>query len=251
MAELNVFGYRPGSSPVHRLDVRCKLASLLLLTAAVAVAGPAAIAPLSLGLLLLWGVPRIPLRRLGAEMAAFALFLLLIFAVRAAVTPGEPLIRWGAVTITREGLQAGVLVVWRLAMILALGLLFLTTTRPAHLKAAVQWLLRPVPFLPARRAATMVGLVVRFIPVLHQQIGETRNALAARTGNQRPLSLRRMRYLVLPTLRRVVLAADQLALAMTARGYQEQRTDPDLQAGAGDGLALAVAGGVLFATLVI
>ena len=97
----------------------------------------------------------------------------------------------------------------------------------------------------------MVGLVVRFIPVLHQQIGETRSALAARAGNQRPFSLRRMRFLVLPTLRRVVLAADQLALAMAARGYQEQRTDPDLHAAAGDGLALALAGGVLLATVVI
>ena len=251
MAELNVFGYRHGHSLLHRMDVRCKLAALLLLTAAVAVAGPGAIVPLSLALLLLWGLLRLPLRRLGAELTAFALFLLLIFTVRAAVTPGEPLFGWGRLTITREGLQAGGVVVWRLAMILALGLFFVTTTRPTHLKAAVQWLLRPVPFLPARRAATMVGLVVRFIPVLHQQIGETRNALAARSGNQRSLSLRRLRFLVLPTLRRVVLAADQLALAMTARGYREQRTDPDLHAGAGDGLVLAAAGAVLIVTLLV
>jgi energy-coupling factor transporter transmembrane protein EcfT len=251
VAELNVFGYRHGHSLLHRLDVRCKLAALLLLTAAVAVAGPRAILPLSAGLLLLWGLLRLPLRRLAAELGAFALFLLLILAVRAVATPGEPLFGRGPLTITREGLQAGALVVWRLAMILVLGLAFVTTTRPAHLKAAVQWLLEPVPLLPARRAATMVGLVVRFIPVLHQQIGETRNALAARSGGQRALSLRRLRFLVLPTLRRMVLAADQLALAMTARGYQETRTDPALHAATGDGVALAVSGGILLTTLLI
>jgi energy-coupling factor transporter transmembrane protein EcfT len=251
VAELTVFGYRHGRSCIHRLDVRFKLASLLLLTAAVTLARPAAMAPLSLGLLLSWGLLRLPLRLLGGELAAFALFLLVVFAVRAAVTPGEPLMQWAGLAITREGLQAGAVVAWRLALILALGLLFVTTTRPAHLKAAVQWLLGPVPFVPARRAATMVGLVVRFIPVLHQQIGETRSALAARSGNQRSLSLRRLRFLVLPTLRRVLLAADQLALAMAARGYQERRTDPDLRAGSGDGLALAAAAAVFVLTLVV
>lgn len=251
MAELNLFGYRHGASPVHRLDVRCKLACLLLLTAAVALARPTAMAPLSAGLLFLWAWLRLPIRALGAELTAFGLFLLLVFAVRAVVTPGLPLLHWGALTVTMEGLQAGGGVVWRLTMVMALGLLFVSTTRPDHLKAAVQWLLGPVPFVPARRAATMVGLVVRFIPVLHQQIGETRDALAARSGVQPPLSLGRLRFLVAPTLRRMVLAADNLALAMTARGYQDARTDPDLRAGPGDVFALAAAGGALLLTLMV
>lgn len=248
MAELNVFGYRHGSSLAHRLDVRCKLGCLVLLTAAVAAAAPVAMAPLSLGILLLgwrWGPP---LRALGTEMAGFGLFLLLIVLVRGIATPGDPLLAAPFVTFTRQGLQAGGIVVWRLTMILVLSLVFITTTPPAHLKAAVQWLLTPVPFIPARRAATMVGLVVRFIPVLHQQIGETRNALAARGAR---LSLRRMRFLVLPTFRRVMLAAEQLSLAMAARGYQEKRTDPDLQAGRADALAFAAAGTVCLLTLMV
>ena len=158
---------------------------------------------------------------------------------------------WGTLQITHEGLQEGGKVVWRLLMILVLGLVFIATTRPSDLKAAVQWLLGPIPFVPARKAATMVGLIVRFIPVLHQQIRETQSALAARAGTRRRLSLRRMRYLIFPTLRRVVLAADQLSLAMMARGYQEERTDPTFQAQPGDGLTVAVAGAVLVLTLII
>lgn len=251
MAELSFFGYRHGRSFAHGLDVRCKLASLVLLTSAVVAAAPAAMAPMSLGALLLWVLLRMPLRTLGGEMAAFLVFLLFVFGARAVTTPGTPWLAWGMLILTREGIAAGAVVAWRLMMIVVLGLVFITTTRPADLKVAVQWLLGPIPFVPARRAATMVGLVVRFVPVLHQQIGDIRNALAARAGIRRRLSLRRIRFLVLPTLRRVVLAADQLALAMTARGYQEKRTDPDLRAGPGDGLALAVAGAILVATLII
>jgi len=251
MAELNFFGYRHGRSFVHRLDVRCKLVSLLLLTSAIVAAIPAAMGPLSLGALLLWGALRLPLQILGREIRAFLIFLLLVFIVRALSTPGDPWVSWGALSIAREGLQEGGQVVWRLLMILVIGLVFITTTRPSDLKAAVQWVLRPIPFVPARKAATMVGLIVRFIPVLHQQIRETQSALAARAGARRRFSLRKIRYLIFPTMRRVVLAADQLALAMLARGYQEKRTDPTFQARLADGLAVALTAAVFVLTLII
>lgn len=251
MAELNFFGYHYGRSFVHQLDVRCKLVSLLLLTSAIVAAMPTAMGPLSLGMLLLWGALRLPLQILGREILAFLIFLLLVFIIRALSTPGDPWVSWGVLRMSREGLQEGGQVVWRLLMILILGLVFITTTRPSDLKAAVQWLLRPVPFVPARKAATMVGLIVRFIPVLHQQMRETQSALAARGGARRRFSLRQIRYLILPTMRRVVLAADQLALAMLARGYQEKRTDPTFQAQPADGLAVVVTGAVLAVTLII
>jgi energy-coupling factor transporter transmembrane protein EcfT len=184
-------------------------------------------------------------------MLAFLLFLLLVFSIRALSTTGDPWLSWGPLIIAREGLKAGGQVVWRLMMILMLGLVFLTTTRPSELKAAVHWLLRPIPFVPAHKAATMVGLMVRFIPVLHQQIRETQSALDARAGFRRRLSLRRVRYFILPTLRRVVLAADQLSLSMMARGYGGDRTDPAFCARPADGLAVFVAGVVLTVTLIV
>jgi len=251
MAELSVFGYRHGRSLLHRLDVRCKLISLLLLTSAVVAARPAAMGPFSLGAIALSTMLQLPLRRLGREIRLFIVFLLFIFVVRAVATPGVPVLAWQGLSVSREGLQAGAVVVWRLGMVLVLGLVFITTTRPSHLKAAVQWLLRPIPFVPGPKAATMVGLIVRFIPVFHQQVRETQNALAARGGVRRHFSVRWIRYLLWPSMRRVLLASDQLSLAMLARGYQENRTDPGLRVAPADGLALAAATAVLAATLLV
>lgn len=251
MAELSVFGYRHGRSLVHRLDVRGKLICLFLLTSAVVTATPGAMGPLTLGGAALWWGLHLPMRLLGRELRLFLLFLLVVFAVRALAIPGEALFAWHGLQVTREGLQAGAATVWRLVMVLVLGLVFITTTRPSHLKAAVQWLLRPVPLVSGRKAATMVGLMVRFIPVLHQQVRETQSALAARAGARRGLPPGRIRYLVLPTMRRVVLAADQLSLAMLARGYQEKRTDPELRFASADALALLAAGATLAVTLII
>jgi len=251
MAELSTFGFHCGQSFVHQLDVRFKLICLVLLTSAVMAAMPTAMMPMSLGGILLWTSLRLPLRILGREMLAFLFFLLLVFSMRALSTPGDPWLSWGPLTIAREGVQAGGQVVWRLLMILMLGLVFITTTRPSELKAAVYWLLRPIPFVPAHKAATMVGLMVRFIPVLQQQIRETRSALDARSGLRRRLSWWRLRYFILPTLRRVVLAADQLSLSMMARGYGDHRTEPAFGARAADGLAVLVAGGVLTAAFMV
>jgi energy-coupling factor transporter transmembrane protein EcfT len=251
MAELSTFGFHYGQSFVHRLDVRFKLICLVLLTSAVMIAMPMAMMPMSLGGILLWISLRLPLRILGREMLAFLSFLLLVFSIRALSTPGDIWLSWGPLTIAHEGLQAGGQVVWRLLMILMLGLVFITTTRPSELKAALYWLLRPIPFVPAHKAATMVGLMVRFIPVLHQQMRETRSALDARAGLRRRLSWRRLRYFMLPTLRRIVLAADQLSLSMMARGYSINRTEPAFCARPADGLAVLVAGVVLTATLMV
>lgn len=251
MAELSTFGFHYGQSFVHRLDVRFKLICLVLLTSAVMVAIPTAMVPMSLGGILLWISLRLPLRILGREMLAFLFFLLLVFSIRALSTPGDPWLSWGPLTIAREGLQAGGQVVWRLLMILMLGLVFITTTRPSELKGAVYWLLRPIPFVPAHQAATMVGLMIRFIPVLHQQMRETQSALDARAGLRRRLSLRRLRYFMLPTLRRIVLAADQLSLSMMARGYGDNRAEPAFSARPADGLAVLVAMVVLSVTLMV
>ena len=251
MAELNVFGYRHGHSLLHRLDVRSKLICLFLLTSSVVAASPAAMGPLTLLAVVLWGGLHLPLRLLGREMRLFLIFLLVVFTVRALVTPGTLLFAWHGLQVSREGLQAGAAVVWRLLVILVLGMVFVTTTRPSHLKAATQWLLRPVPFVSGRKAATMVGLMVRFIPVLHQQVRETQSALAARGGGCRRLFPGRIRYLLLPTMRRVVLAADQLSLAMLARGYQEKRSDPELRFSSADALALLAMGTTLVVTLII
>ncbi len=251
MAELNLFGYCHGRTFAHRLDVRWKLACLLMLTSAVMTAKPAAMGPLSFGAILLWTGLRLPLKRFGRELLAFLLFLMFVFSARAVSTPGDPWLSWGLVHVTRDGVREGGQMVWRLLMILVLGLVFIATTRPADLKAAVQWLLRPIPLVPEQKAATMVGLLVRFIPVLHQQIQETQSALAARGAVARRPSLRKIRTIVLPTMRRAVLAADQLSLAMMARGYQERRTEADFYTGWSEYLALASAGVILVGTLII
>ena len=251
MAELNSFAFATGRSILHRHDIRFKMASLALMTAACVLAPAAGLGMVSLVLAALALHLRLPWRLFGGELRILGLFLLFIWAARALTTPGTVLATAGSLAVTREGLAQGGLVCWRLVNIVLLSLLLVRSTRPAEIKAGVGWLLRPLPFIDAGQAAVMVGLIVRFIPVLHHQIRETRIAWRARGGAWRKSPLAQIKYLALPAMRRTILAADQLALAMEARCFSPQRTDPAFRCTRLDVLLLAAGGLILTASLLI
>jgi energy-coupling factor transporter transmembrane protein EcfT len=251
MAELNAFAFTVGRSILHRHDIRFKLASLALMTAACVSAPVGGLALVSLVLVVLVKHLGLSLHVLAGALRFLLLFLLFILAARALTTPGEMIAALGPVTVTRQGLVQGAVIGWRLINIVMLSLLFVRSTRPAELKAGVAWLLRPLPGIDAGQAAVMVGLIVRFIPVLHHQIDATRTAWRARGGDWRRHPLRHIKHLVLPAMRRTVLSADQLALAMESRCFSPQRTDPAFRARRIDGLVLAGALLVLVTTLLI
>jgi energy-coupling factor transporter transmembrane protein EcfT len=219
VAELSVFAYHPGRGGLHGFDGRFKLLTLLMLTMAIAAGRPAGL--LITSTLLLGGISAcgVPLGALLREARYFGAFLLLIWLVRALGTSGRALITVGPLQLTAEGAGQGGLVCWRMAMVLAAGLIFTRTTRMAEVRAATAWLLRPVPFLDGRQAATMLGLLVRFIPLILTQAQETRRAQQARGIDARHNPITRLTTAALPLLRATFLKADRIAVAMTARGY--------------------------------
>ena len=58
-----------------------------------------------------------------------------------------------------------------------ISLLFIATTTLSKIQTAIAWTLMPVPFVPEKRAAVMIGLTVRFVPVILHQAAETAQAL--------------------------------------------------------------------------
>ena len=250
MAELSGFGYRAGTSFVHRLDVRVKMLCVALMGIAGLGAAPKSLAVLTV--LLVWTARtvRLPFSSIASEFRYAWLLLAVVFAARAVSTPGTPLWTVSVLTISREGVQQGAWVCWRLALVFAAGLYFVHTTRPAEIKAAVEWMLRPVPWIPERRVAVMLSLIVRFIPVIFYQARATAEAQRARCAESRKNPLIRLVRLIVPLIRRIFEHADRLAVAMEARAYSEHRTGSHLSASLSDGLALGLVIGVLALSLV-
>ena len=241
MAQLTAFSYCSGDSAVHAMDVRVKMALLMLVSLTVLGAGPAALALMSVCLLFLICYLRLPLKSICSELRYFLVLLVLVFVARALTTPGDPLITARWVSISREGVLAGAVVVWRMALVVLLGLAFTATTSPSRIKAAVQWMLKPVPLIPRARIATMMALLLRLIPLIFTQLSETMDAQRARGIENRKNPFYRMTKFSIPFLRRSFETADRLSLAMEARCYSDQRTDPQLNASRRDIAVLSAA----------
>ncbi|QTA87519.1 energy-coupling factor transporter transmembrane component T family protein [Desulfonema magnum] len=238
MAELTVFGYRTGTSLLHILDSRFKLACLILISLA---SLKAYIPGLSLLILLLvFAIIHIRVSFISVlkEIQYFLILLTFVLIARALSTPGTPVIEFMGLTMTSQGLYDGILVCGRLGTVVLLGLIFVSTTRPSEIKAAVEWFLTPFPFIPAKRVATMISLVMRFIPTILNQAKETADAQRARGIENRKNPVYRLIKFTIPLMRRTFEDADKLIVAMEARCYSENRTDPELSSGKKDWIAL-------------
>ena len=237
MAEL--MPYRYG----RVLDVRLKL----ILMAGVSVAGLrlgfAGLSMLMALLIIFFSVFR-PAARVHFSELRWVFFLLaLVFIARVFSTDGTPMAAFGPVAVTREGLREGTLTCLRLVLVFVVGAAFIATTRSSEIKAGIQWFLKPLPWVPAERVATMLSLVARFMPVILEQAARTSDAQRARAGENRRNPIRRLTAFGIPLMRRTFETADNLAVAMEARCYSETRTDPNLKTGRKDW--------VLFGTAVV
>ncbi|MCP4105786.1 MAG: energy-coupling factor transporter transmembrane protein EcfT [Desulfobacteraceae bacterium] len=249
MAELTSLSFRPGNSVLHELDVRFKLVFLILVSLATLNGHLAELFALIFTACVLIAYIRLPLLSVFKEIRYFFFLLVFVFWARALSTPGVPVIETGffedswfafTITVSRQGLYTGFVVCFRLLLIALLGVLFVSTTRTSAIKSAVEWFLAPFPFIPHKRTATMISLLVRFIPVILEQAGETSDALRARGIENRKNPVYRMVKIGIPLMRRTFDCADKLVTAMEARCYSENRTDPELLSKKCDWVALFV-----------
>lgn len=240
MGELSAFSFLPGQSRLHWLDARIKLLGLLLISLLSLGAGGVSLAVLSVIMIVLAADSGLSLIRLAAELRYFFFLLLLVFIARSLSTPGETVWQWRLIHISVEGLVSGLLVCWRLLIVIVAGLLLVHTTRISRITGAVRWYLRPIPFVNETRVALMMGLVVRFIPGLLLRAKETADAQRARGVENRKNPIYQLRVLVIPWLKNIFLEADELVQAMQARGYTGRRTEPAFSLQRGDWVALII-----------
>jgi len=127
-----------------------------------------------------------------------------------------------------QGLLQGFQVVARVVLVLVFSTVLTTTTPPLALTGALQWLLSPLKLVkaPTEQIAMILSVAIQFIPTLLEQTDEIRKAQTARGARFESRDLLQKAGAVLPLVIPIFLSAfkraDELSLAMEARGY---RTD--------------------------
>lgn len=220
-------GYVWASSPLHRMPAAAKLAGLLACALAAALARGPALAAACAGAAGLVALSRVGWRRALAPVWGMRWFLLAVLVANALLFSREDaLLELGPVALTPAGVAQGARVAARVALVAALGALLTATTRPQELVSGVRSLLRPLARLglPTEGAALAVGVTVQFVPTL---LRESRHLARAQTLRCGPFaargSMRRaVNYvrLLVPVFVAAFRRADELSLAMEARGYR-------------------------------
>jgi biotin transport system permease protein len=214
--------YFPGNSPLHRWDARCKFFGLLMVTATLLQSKIIWFAFDSILLIGLLVLSRLPLRQFFRDLWVWAILLFILFLFQVFFTEGSRLPGFPWLPLTLEGIYIAGFTCWRLALILGYAVLFTALTRPREIQDTLIWLLKPIPFLPERRIGLMVSLTIRFFSIILDEAEEIRLAHRARLGDQNKNPFRIAKFLALPLLRRSFSRAEDVTLALVARGYRDE-----------------------------
>ncbi|HNY65023.1 MAG TPA: energy-coupling factor transporter transmembrane component T [Deltaproteobacteria bacterium] len=249
--------YLPGDSFVHRTDPRVKLFLMGLgIGTAFRMDSPVELAIFSLVCALLGLLSRVPFGRLLSGLRPFLWLFAFTALLHVFMTPGDP-IAW-VPNATWEGLEGGIRVGLQLVFAIWLSTLTTLTTSPLDMVWAMEWYMRPLKYLkvPVDEIALLIMLAIRFIPILFEETDRILKAQKARGVDiESGWIFRKVRSLVpilVPLLHGVFRRADDLAVALTLRGYSPgiERTKMKVMKAHGrDFLSLALAGSVFLALI--
>ena len=216
---INIGQYIPTGSFIHRLDPRAKLFSLLLIISSIFPSkGVAALAFWTLLLVLVVKVSRISWRVIlhSARPVMFLVIFTFVFNLIA--------LSWSKSVV--NGLYGAVFTASRLLVLMMFAVLLPLTTAPLELADGLDALLAPLERVkfPAHETAMMIGMALRFIPLLMQETDKIMRAQLSRGAmlDQGNLFQRVKAFLpvLIPLFIIIFRRADEIAEAMEARGYE-------------------------------
>lgn len=254
--------YIPGNSLLHRLDARAKLFGFLIIIAAVILTDSlAGYAILFAAVIYIAFNSGVALAEISRAVWAMMPFYVIIFVMNALFYKAEdPYFSFWIVTLSKEGLTRGANVVLRIAIIIILSSILTTTTPAMGIMYALETLVGPLRYLrlPAEEIAMILSIAIQFIPTLMEESDTIRKAQIARGARFESGKLRERAMAMMPMVVPIFISAfrraDELSVAMEARGYRGARNRTPKEARRMDGnswLALVICIGICAAEVII
>lgn len=220
--------YRPLDSYLHRLDARAKLVPVLLVLILSLLTDSllfymVILASLITGLLLSKIEPKTLLRNFKPILILVVITSLyhLIFTTSKA----NPIFTVWGWSLTEGAVKSAVFYSLRLVIFISIAFLITLTNSPSQLGEAFTKLLRPLEKIkiPVGELALILFIALRFIPILYEEFVDIKNAQMIRGVNFGGSLIQRIKKtsaVIIPVFVAALNRADDLALALQARGYE-------------------------------
>jgi energy-coupling factor transport system permease protein len=233
LRDITLGQYYQTESVIHRLDPRVKLgATILFIISLFVFDGVSGYAVAAVFLAVVIKLSKVPLKFMVRGMKAVVMLLMITVVFNLFLTPGEPLVTFWRLTITREGLKTAILLAVRLCFLIIGSSVMTLTTTPNQLTDGMEKMMSPLKRVkvPVHEIAMMMSIALRFIPILMEETDKIMKAQLARCADFESGNLiKRVKSLVpllVPLFISAFRRANDLAMAMEARCYRggEHRT---------------------------
>jgi energy-coupling factor transport system permease protein len=228
LKNITIGQYLPGESFIHKLDPRTKIIISLLFIACLFVISKFIGYTLIVGfLLVVILIAKIPFRFIFNGLKPIFLLVVLtaalnIFMLKGA--EGTEVFSIGFLKAYPEGLSVAAFMAIRLILLIIGTSLLTLTTSPIELTDGIEKLLKPIGKEIAHELAMMMTIALRFIPTLVDETDKIMKAQKARGADFESGGLMKKAKSLVPLLVPLFISsfrrADELAMAMEARGYR-------------------------------
>ena len=183
LRDITIGQYYPSNSIIHKLDPRTKLMlTLVYILSLFIFQNVAGFAVVTVGLVLIILLSKVPIGYMVKGLKAIVIILVITAVFNLFLTPGETLVVFWKLRITKEGLKNACFMTVRLIyLILGSSVLTLTTT-PNQLTDGLEKSLKPLNKIrvPVHEIAMMMSIALRFIPILIEETDKIMKAQLAR-----------------------------------------------------------------------
>lgn len=229
MMDKMIFGrYVPADSVIHRMDPRSKLSLVFLFVCIVFIANnPITYGILTIYTLLMVASSKISLRFLYGGLKPVLWLIVFTLILHLFLTKGgEVLFELGPLKIYENGVRQGIFISMRFFLLILMTSLLTLTTTPIEITDGLETLLGPLKRFkfPVHELALMMSISLRFIPTLMQETDKIMKAQIARgvefTSGPIKERVKAIVPLLIPLFISSFKRAEELAVAMEARGYR-------------------------------
>jgi energy-coupling factor transport system permease protein len=229
MMEKIIFGrYIPAASLLHRMDPRAKILFVFFYIITVFLANNA-ITYTILGIFTIICVllSDISIKFIFSGLKFLIWLILFTFLMHIIFTKeGDIIFDLGLIQVYENGLRQAIFISLRFVYLILVTTLLTLTTTPIEITDGIESLLHPLKKIkfPVHELALMMSIALRFIPTLMQETDKIMKAQAARgvEFSSGPLKERMKSVvpLLIPLFVNSFKRAEDLAIAMEARGYK-------------------------------
>ncbi|MCX7832078.1 MAG: energy-coupling factor transporter transmembrane protein EcfT [Actinobacteria bacterium] len=180
--------------------------------------------------LILIVISKIPILNLLKSFKGIYFFLVLAMLGNMFSQPGKEIFQIGGLPVTQEGLETGILVALRLILLVFISISVSMTTSLNELSKAIESLLSPLKIFKINVAeiAFILSLTLRALMLLVTEVVELRKLYQAKGLIRKGMSLKEQiklaYYLLVPMIVITMRRSEEMAFALSLRGYNPDRT---------------------------